>query len=201
MSTLFNRLERLHVAGHAAPALDRHVEFLAGDAPEFRAAAVLIALTQRAAPGVLLLHRPETMRSHPGQVAFPGGRSDPGESAEAAALREAHEELGIDPAAVRVIGTTDTYLTGSGYAITPVLAVVPPDLPLTPNPHEVADWFEAPARFLFDPTNHIRRQGEWRGRTREYYEIQWQDRRIWGITAGILANLARRIDWAGALDG
>ena len=201
MSALHARLAHHHAAGHAQPLADPFVEFGEGDAPHFRPAAVLIAITQRPSPGVLLLHRPETMRAHPGQVAFPGGRLDAGETVEAAALREAHEELGIDPGAVRIIGTTDTYLTGSGYAVTPVLGVIPADLPLTPNPHEVADWFEAPASFVFDPANQQRHSGWWRGRTREYYEIRWQRHRIWGVTAGIIANLTRRIDWQGVLDG
>ena len=199
MSALFARLAAHHRAGHAAPLADPFVEFTAGDAPQFRPAAVLIAFTEQPHPGVLLLHRPETMRAHPGQVAFPGGRIDPGESAEAAALREAHEELGLDPASVRVIGTSDTYLTGSGYAVTPVLAIIPPDPVLAPNPDEVAEWFEAPAHMLFNPARQARLTGQWQEQTREYYEIVWQHHRIWGVTAGIIANLTRRIDWAGVL--
>ncbi|MBS0254337.1 MAG: CoA pyrophosphatase [Proteobacteria bacterium] len=201
MSALYHRLDHHHRAGHSVPLADPYVEFTAADAAQFRPAAVLIALTERPQPGVLLLHRPETMRSHPGQVAFPGGRIDPGESPEEAALREAEEELGLDAAKVRVVGTSDTYLTGSGYEVTPVLAIVPPDLPLAPNPHEVAEWFEAPAGFVFNPANQNERSGHWRGRERHYYEIVWQGHRIWGVTAGIIANLTRRIDWAGVLDG
>jgi 8-oxo-dGTP pyrophosphatase MutT (NUDIX family) len=135
------------------------------------------------------------MRSHPGQVAFPGGKIDPGEDAVGAALREAHEELGIQARDVTVIGTSDTYRTGSGYAIVPVIAVVPPDIELKPSPTEVAAWFEAPVDFVFDPANHTSHSGFWQGRERSYIEIMWQQHRIWGVTAGIIANLSRRLAW------
>ena len=142
-SELFDRLADHFERGHA-----REVAVQAGFAatvPEtLKPAAVLIAITERAEPGVLLTHRRADMRQHAGQVAFPGGKLDPGEDAVAAALREAYEELAIDPAQVRVIGTSDTFVTGTGYDITPVLAMVPPDLPLVCNPDEVSAWFETP---------------------------------------------------------
>ena len=94
-----------------------------------------------------------------------------------------------------VIGTSDTYRTGSGYAITPVVAVVPPDLKLNPSPTEVAAWFEAPVDFVFNPDNHTHHAGFWQGQERRYIEILWQEHRIWGVTAGIIANLAKRIAW------
>ena len=192
--SLVERLTRLHAEGHAA-AIDHRDEadFAAND---LRPAAVLAAITERDdRPGFLLIHRPSNMRSHPGQVAFPGGKIDPGETAEEAALREAYEELGINGRDVTVIGTSDTYRTGSGYAITPVIAVVPPDLELHPSPTEVAAWFAAPVDFVFDPANHTHHSGFWQGRTRSYIEILWQEHRIWGVTAGIIANLAKRIAW------
>lgn len=196
MSELFDRLKLLFDEGHGVelPDLRDDADFAP---PEVRPAAVLIAVTDRPDPGVLLTHRPEAMRSHPGQVAFPGGKIDPGEDAVEAALREAHEELRIDPAQVRVIGASDRFVTGSGYDVTPVLALVPPDVRIVPNPAEVSDWFEAPLAFLLDPANQVHKQGEWRGRKRPYIEIEWQGHRIWGITAAILANLSRRLAWDG----
>ena len=200
MSALFDRLKRLFDEGHGVelPDLRSDASFAP---PELRPAAVLIAVTDRAEPGVLLTHRPAEMRAHPGQVAFPGGKLDPGEDAVTAAVREAQEELGIDPAAVRMIGASDRYITGTGYDVTPVLALVPPDLPIKPNPLEVSAWFEAPLHYLLDPANHVQRQGEWRGKVRPYLEIEWQGHRIWGITAAILANLSRRLQWQERVGG
>ena len=193
MKALVERLERLHAEGHAGETEHRDEAHYA--APDLTPAAVLAAITAGPRPSFLLIHRPSNMRSHPGQVAFPGGKIDAGESAVEAALREAHEELGIRPQDVTVIGASDTYRTGSGYAITPVVAVVPPDLELHPNPSEVAQWFEAPVDFVFDAANHIGQSAVWQGQERRYIEIMWQHHRIWGVTAGIIANLARRIAW------
>lgn len=157
-----------------------------------REAAVLVAITDRAEPGLILTHRLESLRDHGGQIAFPGGRIDEGEQPREAALREAWEELALDPAQVRVIGLADHYRTITGFGVTPVIASVPPDLPLVANPSEVADWFEAPLDFVLDPANQHHRQAWYKGRQRSYYEIVWQDRRIWGATAAMLVNLTRR---------
>ena len=194
MSALFDRLSTLfHAGSHVGPlGLRDEREFVAH---EPRPAAVLMAVTDRAEPGILLTHRPDTMTSHPGQVAFPGGKLEPEEDAVAAALREAHEELAIDPAQVRVVGAADSFVTGSGYRLTPVLGLVPPDLPLRPDPREVADWFEAPLRFVLDQRNHRSKVGLFRGIERPYIEIEWQGHRIWGITASIIANLSHRLAW------
>nr|WP_235829546.1 CoA pyrophosphatase [Croceicoccus estronivorus] len=161
----------------------------------FRPAAVLAAITERERPGFLFIHRPSNMRSHPGQVAFPGGKIDGDETPVEAALREAWEELGIRESDVTVIGQSDLYRTGSGFAVTPVVAVVPPDIKLEPNPTEVAQWFEAPVDFVFNPANQQRKYKVWNGIERGYTEIMWQDHRIWGVTAGIIANLSKRIAW------
>ena len=158
------------------------------------AAAVLIAVTDRADPGVILTRRTETLRRHAGQVAFPGGRVDPEDiDAVAAALREAEEEIALPRDAVQVVGTTDRFRTGTGYDIVPVVGVVPPDLPLVAHEAEVAAVFEVPLAFLLDPANHLERSAEWQGRMRRFYEIPWPDHPVWGATAGILVNLSRRL--------
>ncbi len=197
MSDLFDRLKALLAAGHEAePEGLRDDLRYAPKGKELRGAAVLIAVTERDEPGVLLTHRPLEMRSHAGQVAFPGGKIDPGEDAITAALREAHEELGIHPDHVRIIGETDRYRTGSGFHITPVVGIVPPDLPLSPNPEEVASWFEAPLRFLLDPANHSEKSIIYQGVRRYYLEMPWNGHFIWGATAAMLHNLSRRIHHA-----
>jgi 8-oxo-dGTP pyrophosphatase MutT (NUDIX family) len=175
-------------------------ELLVGDLPEERAkatvdAAVLVAITNRAEPGVILTIRREHMRTHAGQIAFPGGRLDAGEDAVTAALREAHEEILLEPEAVDVVRSIEPYRTVTGYVVTPVIGVIPPDLPLTPHEHEVADWFEAPLAFLLDPVNQVRQTALFQGRERHYYEIVWDGRRIWGATAAMIVNLSRRLAW------
>jgi 8-oxo-dGTP pyrophosphatase MutT (NUDIX family) len=156
---------------------------------------VLIAIVDRPEPAVLLTVRRDDMRTHAGQIAFPGGRVDAGEQPIEAALREAHEELGLDPAEVEVIGAIENYRTVTGFVVTPVIGVIPPDLPLAPHESEVADWFEAPLHFVLDPENHQRRSALFQGRMRDYYEIVWTGRRIWGATAAMIVNLSRRLPW------
>ena len=158
-------------------------------------AAVLVAVVDRAEPTVILTLRPDTMRDHPGQISFPGGRIDPGDDGPvAAALREAEEEIGLPPAAVEVIGLADVYRTITGFEVTPVVGIVPPDLPLVPHPGEVAALFEAPLHYLLDPAHQQERSAIWRGRERHYYEIDYQGRRIWGATAAMIVNLSRRLE-------
>lgn len=189
-----NWRHRIHKA--LDPALDIEIEderYL-GDTVQHRAAAVLIPITDRAEPGVILTQRPTWLRSHAGQVAFPGGKvDDSDENSIFAALREAEEELNIPPARVEVIGVADTYYSGSGYSIAPVIGIIPPDLEIQPNPQEVEDWFEVPLAFLLDPANSIKKEANWNGQQRSYYDMQWGERRIWGVTAGIIANLVRRL--------
>jgi 8-oxo-dGTP pyrophosphatase MutT (NUDIX family) len=175
-------------------------DLLTGDMVEHDAgsgtpAAVLVAVTERPEPGIILTVRREHLRTHAGQVAFPGGRIDPGEDAVAAALREAQEEVLLDPACVEVVGTIPPYRTVTSYLVTPVIGVIPPDLPLEPHEHEVADWFEVPLAFLLDPANQQRQSALFQGRERHYYEIVWNERRIWGATAAMIVNLSRRLQW------
>jgi len=185
---------RIHQALDSALDIEIEDERYLGDTVQHRAAAVLIPITDRAEPGVILTQRPTWLRSHAGQVAFPGGKvDDTDESSIFAALREAEEELNIPPARVEVIGVADTYYSGSGYSIAPVVGIIPPDLELQPNPQEVEDWFEVPLAFLLDPANSIKKETNWNGQQRSYYDMQWGERRIWGVTAGIIANLVRRL--------
>lgn len=171
-----------------------HHDFDPGDVTH--PAAVLVAVTDRADPGVILTQRTETLRRHAGQVAFPGGRIDPEDDGPvAAALREAEEEIALPPARVQVIGMADRYRTITGYCVTPVLGVVAPDLAYVPAEAEVADVFEVPLSFLFDEANHREASVEYLGRQRRYYEIDWQGRRIWGATAAMIVNLSRRLRW------
>jgi 8-oxo-dGTP pyrophosphatase MutT (NUDIX family) len=153
-------------------------------------AAVLVAFVDRPHPTILLTRRQAAMRQHSGQVAFPGGRADI-EDADliATALREAEEEVALARDAVQVVGAAPPYGTVTGYRVTPILAVIPSDLPLLPNPEEVARVFEVRCDHLFDPAAQHRRAVEWDGGTRHYYEIAFDGERIWGATAGMIRNI------------
>ena len=158
-----------------------------------RPAAVLVPVIDRPEPQVLLTLRTE-LRSHPGQIAFPGGKIDPQDNSPAeAALREAAEEIGLARALIEPIGYLDLYLTFSGYRILPTVARVVPDYTLALCAAEVADAFEVPLAFLMDAQNHSLRSREWKGVTRRYYAMPFGERYIWGVTAGILRNLYERI--------
>lgn len=205
MSRIFDHLKELFEHGHR-----REVPNLLSDARFANAertadAAVLIAVTDRAeavgGPGVILTQRPTTMRDHPGQVAFPGGKLEPEEDAIEAALREAEEELALGREHVNLIGPTDRYQTGTGFDVTPVLGVVPPDLPLQPDPREVESWFEAPLGLLMDERNWTEQSVFWRGAQRRYLEMDHAGYRIWGVTAAIIMNLSRRLAWMERTDG
>jgi 8-oxo-dGTP pyrophosphatase MutT (NUDIX family) len=159
-----------------------------------RAAAVLVPVVDHPEPGVLLTMRTGDLPSHANQVAFPGGKIDPGDATPlAAALREADEEIGLDAALIEPIGYLDLYLTFTGFRILPVLARVVPNYELRINASEVADAFEVPLAFVMDKANLARKSRDWKGVTRHYYEMPFGERYIWGVTAGILRNLSEKI--------
>lgn len=161
---------------------------------KYRRAAVLVGLMDRGGDyGVLLTLRPDTMPSHAGQVAFPGGRIEPGETALDAALREAHEEVGVEPSSVKLLGQGDTYLTGSGFAIAPFVGLLPEAFVPAPDAREVADVFETPLSFLMDTANHQRHEKEYAGVLRAYYAMPHNGRYIWGATAGMIKSLHDRL--------
>lgn len=197
MSDLHARLSSMLDEGHARDAGELMSDIRFADLDRTARAAVLIAVTEQERPTVILTQRPRTMRDHPGQVAFPGGKLDQGEDAVEAALREAWEELHIEPEKVRVIGPTDNYQTGTGFDITPVLATIPADLPIRAEPREVESWFECPLDLLMDASQWSRNEVFWKGAMREYLEMDYQGYRIWGVTAAICWNLSRRIAWHG----
>ena len=161
-------------------------------------AAVLVAITMRDDPGLILTVRNDNLRNHAGQIAFPGGRLDDDEDHVAAALREANEELGLEASNVTVMGIADRYRTVTAFDVTPVVGVIPHGLDLLPHEPEVGDWFEAPLSFLLDRANQVRMSAEYQGKSRRYWQIDWEGRRIWGATAAMLVNLRVRLE---ALDG
>lgn len=158
-------------------------------------AAVLIpVLAHREGAQVILTRRADSLAHHTGQVAFPGGRLDPGETAVQAALREAREEIDLDPAAVTVLGLSDAYQTGTGYLVTPVVGWIDTPPPLRASPDEVAEIFEAPWDFLMDPANHARDHLDApEGVKRWFWSMTWGERYIWGATAGIIRGLRERL--------
>jgi 8-oxo-dGTP pyrophosphatase MutT (NUDIX family) len=181
--------ERLALAGPTA--FDDAEGALRESAPVRDAAVLVPIIWHDAAPSILLTLRAANLASHAGQVAFPGGRIERGETAEAAALREAAEEVGLDPRLPQVAGHLPPHLTGTGYRVTPVVAFLAPPLTLTPDPGEVAAIFEMPLATLLDPDAPERRRTEWRGRMRDYWVWPHPEHLIWGATATMLLSLAR----------
>ncbi|MEO8812919.1 MAG: CoA pyrophosphatase [Caulobacteraceae bacterium] len=165
------------------------------DAQPLAAAAVLVALVERPhGLSVILTRRADALRNHSGQIALPGGRCEAGEAPWEAALREAEEEIGLDPRLVSLAGLSTPYRTGTGFHVTPVVGFVAPGFALEANPAEVADIFETPFGFLMDPANHEERTGKTpAGAERRFYAITWEDRMIWGATAGMLRALYTRL--------
>ena len=159
-------------------------------------AAVLVPIVQRDQPTVLLTERTAHLSTHSGQIAFPGGKADPEDASPAdTALREAHEEVGLERRYVEVLGALPIYRTGSAFIITPVVALVQPGFTLQPNPYEVAAVFEVPLAFLLNPAHHQRHAVVWEGVRREWFSMPYDDegtqRFIWGATAGMLCNFYR----------
>jgi 8-oxo-dGTP pyrophosphatase MutT (NUDIX family) len=159
-----------------------------------RPAAVLLPIVNRPEGlTILLTLRASDLRAHSGQVAFPGGKIDFGETPREAALREAREEIGLDERSIEPLGWLDPYLTGTGFRIAPLVALVEPSFALKINAPEVDEVFEIPFAFLMDPANHRLDEREWQGRRRRFYAMPHEGRYIWGAAAGILRNLYEKL--------
>jgi 8-oxo-dGTP pyrophosphatase MutT (NUDIX family) len=157
-------------------------------------AAVLVAIVERPdGPTVLLTRRADAMSRHAGQIAFPGGRIDPGETPEAAALREAEEEVGLAAERVTLVGRSSVYETVTGFMVTPVVGLVAPPFRLTLNAAEVAEAFEVPLEVILDENRYERRFHDFETGRRYYYAVTYEDRMIWGATAGMLRALRTRL--------
>lgn len=190
--------DRLDIAARETAQPDTGDHILNPDLPPYarwqgppRDAAVLIGIVERDADlSVVLTQRTGHLKSHAGQVAFPGGKIDPTDAGPVdAALREADEEIGLLPNKVEPLGTLAPYLTGSGYKIIPVVGRLQTGGPFHPNPDEVEDVFEVPLNFLMDPVNHQKQSRDWEGKRRYFYAMPFGERYIWGVTAGIIRSL------------
>lgn len=164
-----------------------------GSLDDLRPAAVLIPVVARDSLSVILTQRTAHLSTHAGQIAFPGGKLDEGESVAETALREAEEEIGLSERFIDPIGYLDWYRTRTGFAVSPLVALVQPGFSLQANPNEVEDVFEVPLEFLLDENNHVRHRRRWKGHDRYYYAMPYGERYIWGATAGIIKNLHQRL--------
>ena len=173
------------------------------DAAQTAAAVLVPVMAHASGLSVLFTQRTVHLRSHSGQVSFPGGRAEPQDpTPEFTALREAEEEIGLAPGRVEVLGRLPEYFTRTGYRVTPVVGVIQPPVALAPDPREVDEVFEVPLDFLLDPSNHRRETRELPGGgTAGFYVVQYGERRIWGATAGMLLTLYRQLAAAAAPPG
>ena len=162
---------------------------------DLRLAAVLVPLVEHAdEPSILLTRRADHLEKHSGQVAFPGGKVENSDATPiAAALRETEEEIGLDASHIEIAGVLDTYQTGTGFLILPVVGFVKPGFTLTPDKNEVADVFEVPAHIALSTQNWKTDSGEWKGRMWNFYSMDYQGYNIWGATAGMLMHMSRRL--------
>jgi 8-oxo-dGTP pyrophosphatase MutT (NUDIX family) len=195
---------RRRLAQGSAPAFSIYADDGAGrEAGAHTAASVLVPIVTHAdGLTVVFTQRTVHLRSHSGQVSFPGGRAEPHDpTAEFTALREAQEEIGLPAERVEVLARLPDYFTRTGYRVTPVVGLIEPPLALVPDPREVDDVFEVPLEFLLDPVNHLRETRELPGGTVGFYVMQYGERRIWGATAGMLINFYRQLAGAGAAPG
>lgn len=167
---------------------------LSGEGIRLKDAAVLVPVIDDGDEArVIFTQRTKTLRNHSGQISFPGGGIDAQDrSPEEAALRETEEEIGMSRRFIETVGRMPDYISGTGFRIKPVLAVVRPGFTLTPNPAEVDEVFEVPLSFLMDPANHSRGSRMFQGRERFFYEMPYGERYIWGITAGIVRSIYER---------
>jgi 8-oxo-dGTP pyrophosphatase MutT (NUDIX family) len=189
-------LQRLAAAGAANERGDHDLNPNSAPHPgPLTPAAVLVPLVDHPSGlTVLLTRRTSTLSKHAGQISFPGGRLEPSDvDAVAGALRETEEEIGLERSHISVLGRLDKYVTGTGFAITPIVGLVTPGFRLDPDPNEVAEVFEVPLSFLLDPKNHQRHVGTFNGQPRSWYAMPYGDHYIWGATAGMLMNLYNKV--------
>ena len=191
-AAIAERLAALPPLAELLTADDLEKQQLAGAQPTRPAAVLLLVVNRPDAPAVVFTQRTAHLSAHAGQISFPGGRSDEGDrTPEHTALREAHEEVGIAPEQVEVLGRLPEYCTSTGYCVTPIVGWAEPPLVYRPDPHEVEDVFEVPLSFLLDPRNHRYESAFYRGRMRKYWAMPYGERYIWGATAGMLVTFHR----------
>jgi 8-oxo-dGTP pyrophosphatase MutT (NUDIX family) len=190
---IIRRLADSPPLGELLTADDLEKQKLAASAGEPTPAAVLLLVVNHPGqPTVVFTQRTDHLADHAGQISFPGGRAEEGDTGPAhTALREAREEVGIEPEAIEILGELPDYHTSTGYRVRPVVGWAEPPVFFSPDPHEVAEIFEVPLAFLLEPANHRYESAFYKGRLRHYWAMPWQGRFIWGATAGMLVTFQR----------